>query len=217
MRGRIRLGAVGKGGAEREIWVLEGVVGKGQNGFGSLGQYGESRSPRPPGSSEVLQAIIMLGAMRSVLSILLIACCAACHHSRQGSIPGQSRVSRHPRASGSIWTFESRFEGTTYRFEVANEELLGAGAKWNAEAQPLQLTPRQAEQAAIKEAMRLRPEVGAWVMDEISLRSIGGEYWIYEVVLCRADEALTGAPPSEWFIRIPVLLTGAAVHPFPPR
>jgi hypothetical protein len=154
--------------------------------------------------------------MRLIATILLLLYCAACQHSHRTSGSPPSQATRHPRASGSIWLFESRFEGITYKFEVP-DDILGAASKWKAETDPLPLTPKQAEQAAIKEANRLRPEVGNWSADEISLRSIADDCWFYEVVLLRGDETLGGSPPPEWFLRIPVLMTGAAVHPLPAR
>jgi len=151
--------------------------------------------------------------MRLIATILLVLYCTACQHSHRMSGSPPSQATRHPRASGSIWAFESHFEGTTYRFELSPDDVFGAASKWKAETDPLPLTPRHAEQAAINEANRLRPEVGNWSADEISLRSITSDCWFYEVVLLRGDVTLGGSPLPEWFLRIPVLMSGAAVQP----
>jgi len=155
--------------------------------------------------------------MRLIAAILLLLYCTACQHSHRTSGSPTSQAARHPRASGSIWEFVSRFEGITYRFELSPDDVFGAASKWKAETDPLPLTPKHAEQAAIKEANRLRPEVGNWITDEISLRSIGNDCWFYEVVLWRGDVTLGGSPLPEWFLRIPVLMSGAAVHPLQAR
>jgi hypothetical protein len=154
--------------------------------------------------------------MRLIATILLLFYCTACQHSHRTSGSPPSQATRHPRASGSIWQFESQFAGITYKFEIP-DDILGTASKWKAETDPLPLTPKHAEQAAINEAARLRPEVGNWYADEISLRSIADDCWIYEVVLQRADVTLGGSPLPEWFLRIPVLMSGAAVHPLPAR
>jgi hypothetical protein len=105
--------------------------------------------------------------------------------------------------------YESHFEGTTYFFILTNVNWEKQSA-WRAETERLPLSPKMAEEAAIAEARRLRPDIGAWSCDFLWLERVNTNAWFYVVTLVRGDVPWAGHPD---FLTIPVLLTGAAVEP----
>ena len=77
--------------------------------------------------------------------------------------------------------------------------------------------PSRAVCAALEEARRLQSEVNYWSTQDVVLRRISDTCWYYEVLLLRGDQVIMGIPPSDFFLKIPVLMSGEAVHPLLPR
>ena len=154
--------------------------------------------------------------MRLIPTLLVAVCCMSCRHSHPMQVPLPSQVAPAPGAPDSRWLFESRFAGVTYEFAVS-DAFLHRTSKWNAETDPLPCPPSRAVQAALEEARRLQPEVNHWSTEEVVLRPVGDTCWYYEVLLLRGDQVIIGIPPSDFFLKIPVLMSGAAVHPLPIR
>jgi hypothetical protein len=153
--------------------------------------------------------------MRLTPAIAVALCCTSCQHNPQVQAPPPNQTARDP-GPPSRWLFESQFAGTTYEFAVSDAFLRNT-SRWRAEKELLPVTPNQAEQAAIAEARRLRPEVSDWSLEDMTLRRVGDECWYYEVLLARADQVVIGIPPPAFSLKIPVLMNGAAVHPWSPR
>jgi hypothetical protein len=143
--------------------------------------------------------------MRLLLALLIVTSCTSCQQ------PTVNHPQQHHAEAAALGTFQfdSQFEGVDYTFTVPGLALTGA-PQWKAGADALPLLPEQAEASAIAEAHRLRPDVRKWQCHTLALQWLERDYWIYLVTLARADLPSAGRPD---FLRVPVLLSGAAVHP----
>jgi hypothetical protein len=143
-----------------------------------------------------------------------VLCLTSCQHGRQPHSSLLGQTVNDPGVSHERWLFESKFAGVTYEYAVS-EELLHRTSRWRAENDPLPFTPNQAEKVATEEARRLRPDVASWMTEDMVLRRVSDECWYYEVLLLRADQVIIGLPPSDFFLKVPVLTSGTAVQPLP--
>ena len=151
--------------------------------------------------------------MRLLGFTLFVLCCTSCQHAREVRISRPDQAAAHsPAGSDSRWLFESQFDTTKYDF-VISDPLLHKASRWMVEKERLPLIPERAESAAIEQAHKLAPGVNHWWVDNVVLRRVDDECWYYEVLLLRGDVVIMGLPPENYFLKIPVLMNGAAVPP----
>ncbi len=147
--------------------------------------------------------------MRFVAVIFIALWCTACQHGQHSQFAPPGSSARDPSVDHNRWLSTSDFEGVTYDFAIS-DALLRQTSSWRAEKDPLPLTPSKAKSLAIDEAHRLRPDVGSWWVDEVELHWVVEDSWYYLITLSRRDIAITGMP---FFLKVPVLMDGVAVHP----
>ena len=148
--------------------------------------------------------------MRLLSAVLVALCCIGCHHSREVRIAGSSKTTLASDVGDGGENLVSWFAGVRNEFTVSTNLL--ERSKWVAERDPLPLTPKRAELAAVEEARKLRPDVSDWATDDIELHRFMQDCWYYEVRLLRADQVVMGLPPANFYQEILVFMNGTAVH-----
>lgn len=165
----------------------------------------------------VLRVLISPAALLRVSIIILVAVSfTSCQQHRPKHVAWTSQTVNGAGVSREHWLYEWKFAGVTYEFAVSDALLRGASV-WKAASDPLPLSPKKAERAAMDEARRLRPDVDSWWIEDVALRRVDDACWYYEVLLIRGDQVIMGLPPADFYLKVPVLMSGTAVHPLPRR